>query len=348
MTSVMTCRARRVAAFLACAVTPVASASVITVTYDEPVRDRWMYPFNPTPGIRSAASTFATYNEPDFDNRDGQFIIGFDTVADVVPGLSFSSYEIVSVRLTLQNDQDNVFIYDNTQDSYTVLLDPGDPEYVAGDDPGQPLELYGLGYRNNFNIFAFTEDGPYSIVGPFGQQIRNAYAIDFDATGAPIDIALSVDQRFDPSPWAIGQIATVTPGSTVPIDQFVTFDVDVANPNVQGYFRKAMHDGRLNLCLTSLTVVEQQGGEFPSFYTKESALVELGITNAAQLELDVVVIPDTCPEDIDGSGDVGFGDILAIIGNWGPCIGCLEDLTGDGDVGFGDILAVIAAWGVCQ
>ncbi len=28
---------------------------------------------------------------------------------------------------------------------------------------------------------------------------------------------------------------------------------------------------------------------------------------------------DTCPWDIDGSGDVGITDLLALLANWGPC-----------------------------
>ncbi|MCP3903609.1 MAG: hypothetical protein GY715_08230 [Planctomycetes bacterium] len=55
----------------------------------------------------------------------------------------------------------------------------------------------------------------------------------------------------------------------------------------------------------------------------------------------------SCPPDLDGSGTVGFGDILVIIGAWGPCIGCPEDLNGNGAVDFGDILVVIGAWGPC-
>jgi polyhydroxybutyrate depolymerase len=56
-----------------------------------------------------------------------------------------------------------------------------------------------------------------------------------------------------------------------------------------------------------------------------------------------------CPGDVDGSDDVGFGDILAIIGAWGPCgVPCPEDLSGNGSVDFADILAVIAAWGPCS
>ncbi|MHC5115150.1 MAG: YncE family protein [Planctomycetota bacterium] len=61
-----------------------------------------------------------------------------------------------------------------------------------------------------------------------------------------------------------------------------------------------------------------------------------------------IVNPCACPADLDGSGDVGFGDILQIIGAWGPCgVPCPEDLSGNGNVDFADILAVIAAWGPC-
>ena len=54
-----------------------------------------------------------------------------------------------------------------------------------------------------------------------------------------------------------------------------------------------------------------------------------------------------CPEDLDMSGDVGFGDLLAILSAWGPCAACAEDLDMSGDVGFGDLLAVLSAWGAC-
>ncbi|MCP3905251.1 MAG: LamG domain-containing protein [Planctomycetes bacterium] len=63
-------------------------------------------------------------------------------------------------------------------------------------------------------------------------------------------------------------------------------------------------------------------------------------------------IPDVCeapcPADLSGDGDVGFGDILEVIANWGPCgVPCPEDLSGNGQVDFADILAIIAAWGPC-
>ncbi len=61
-----------------------------------------------------------------------------------------------------------------------------------------------------------------------------------------------------------------------------------------------------------------------------------------------VVYTGTCFGDIDGDGTVGFGDLLEILGNWGPCKGCPQDVDHDGTVAFGDILVVLAGWGVCD
>jgi len=56
----------------------------------------------------------------------------------------------------------------------------------------------------------------------------------------------------------------------------------------------------------------------------------------------------SCPADLDGSDEVGFGDILRVIAAWGPCPpDCPEDLSGNGSVDFADILAVIGEWGPC-
>ena len=44
---------------------------------------------------------------------------------------------------------------------------------------------------------------------------------------------------------------------------------------------------------------------------------------------------------------MGVDDILAIIGEFGPCEGCAADVDGDGVVGVDDILIVLSAWGPC-
>ena len=57
--------------------------------------------------------------------------------------------------------------------------------------------------------------------------------------------------------------------------------------------------------------------------------------------------PETaCPGDLDGSGDVGFTDLVQLLALWGPCT-CAEDLDGSGDVGFTDLVQVLSAWGPC-
>lgn len=54
-----------------------------------------------------------------------------------------------------------------------------------------------------------------------------------------------------------------------------------------------------------------------------------------------------CPGDIDGDGDLGFFEVLAILAAWGND-GGPEDVDGDGTVGFGDVLLVLTNWGPCS
>ncbi|MCP3903023.1 MAG: DNRLRE domain-containing protein [Planctomycetes bacterium] len=89
------------------------------------------------------------------------------------------------------------------------------------------------------------------------------------------------------------------------------------------------------------------GNEATSFTAKRFDTRTHPIT-ARRPVLSVTFAAAACPADLDGSGDVGFGDILQIIGAWGPCgVPCDEDLSGNGAVDFADILVVIAAWGPC-
>lgn len=53
---------------------------------------------------------------------------------------------------------------------------------------------------------------------------------------------------------------------------------------------------------------------------------------------------DSVPGDVDGDGQVGVADLLAVLSAWGDCAGCPEDLDGDGAVGVSDLLTVLAHW----
>ena len=57
--------------------------------------------------------------------------------------------------------------------------------------------------------------------------------------------------------------------------------------------------------------------------------------------------PNLCPWDLDGSGVVGVGDFLILLGVWGPCEGCPADFDGSGDVGVSDFLELLGNWGPC-
>jgi len=76
-------------------------------------------------------------------------------------------------------------------------------------------------------------------------------------------------------------------------------------------------------------------------------LADVAAPHYGHLMEDVEVLITCGPEDLDGDSNVGFSDIMMIIGAWGPCSACPEDLSGNGVVDFADILLVIAAWGAC-
>ncbi|MCP3904868.1 MAG: hypothetical protein GY715_14675 [Planctomycetes bacterium] len=55
-------------------------------------------------------------------------------------------------------------------------------------------------------------------------------------------------------------------------------------------------------------------------------------------------IAAACP-DLNGSGVVDFGDVLAAISAWGPCAACPADFNSSGAVDFADLLYIIGRWG---
>lgn len=258
--------------------TLVAASTAGAVTFTSPSNDRWMYPFNGTPGTRPSTSLFGA-NDPQFDDRDGQMIVRFDTGSQIAAGQGAGNYQITSARLTLQVTG-GTFQYDPTYDDVSTYFCP---TCVDG-DAGRPIELYGVGYRNGFDTLSFLETSAYAFGSPLVPGTRNAYASD-NAGGVSRDVSNNVDGGFNPTPFAVGTIVGLSPGDVVPAGASVIFDLALT-PDVLAYLQGRLDLGALDLALTSISPAAQGGAPtYPQLSTKEGVF-------APRLELDVTVVPE--------------------------------------------------------
>ena len=74
------------------------------------------------------------------------------------------------------------------------------------------------------------------------------------------------------------------------------------------------------------------------------------IVSGTSKDADGNGIPDecVCAWDLDGSGDVGITDLLALLAAWNTNPGGPPDFDGDGNVGITDLLILLANWGPCS
>jgi hypothetical protein len=340
----------RTLAACAAAAAPAAafgSGTTWSADFAAPTLDRWMYPFNATPGARTAASTFGS--EPgaaDFDSRDGQMLVAFATGSQLPTGLG-DALTVTRAVLELEVATNLAFIYDPTPDAWQTFLAAGDPDRQEDPDAGQPVECFGVGFRNGWSAASFQEGSPYTAPGTsfLAPGVRNAFAATMDAAGTAIDVSQNPRQRFGPTAWATGTIDGVEPGEFVPAGRIMRFELAVDDPGVQRYLREGIDAGRLFLSISSLTFVEQQAGQFPSFVTKENALVPLGLARAPRLVVEAREGSPCIAADLDCDGAVNGIDLGILLGNWGTCGDCAADLTGDGDVNGIDLGVLLGNWG---
>jgi len=329
-----------------------AAAAVVDVLFESPTLDRWMYPFNATPGTRGEAAVFTSLDIPEFDEfdeRDGQALLGFDTSLEVPVDLPLSDYTVTAARLTIMNEGDENFLFDPTYDSYRTYLDPADPEYLPDEDAGRPLIISGAGYRNQFVEEPFPENGPFDNIAGEAPRTRNVYPITYIAPGMAVDISNNVEDRFDVTPFAVAQIPGLLPGDPVPNRTDMEFVIDAEDPSIQAYLRAALQRGRLDLVISSLHFSEVFGSNtYPTLYMKENFAVPTS-ASPARLELTVQIGDQPpLPGDVDGNGVVDVQDLVLVIVNWGPCpeLGpCTGDLDGNDFVDVSDLVEVIVNWG---
>ncbi len=321
-----------------------ALSDTITFEATEPTLDRWEYPFNTDFGNKAETKVFGA-NDPDFDNRDGQMVFAFDTAGDIPEALPIDRYEILSVTITLMTESDETFRYDPTLDGWQTYLPAEDDDAESDTDDGRPLELFGAGFRNGFTSTTFTETTPYSPAGPFGKAVRTCYPIAIDSAVAA-DVSNSLDEGIDPVPFAIGTTTTVAVGEFVPALTEFTFEIDTSNPDIAAYLQQSLSDGIAYFTVASMfPAVQQTGGSFPEFFTKENAAVGLG-ASAARMTLVVDVLD--MPGDSNGDDTVNLADLLNVLSQWGACPidgDCPGDVSNDGIVGLADLLEVLSNWG---
>jgi len=330
------------------------AAQQITMQFTAPTLDRWNYQFNATPGTRDRGSTFSAGADNNFDDRDGQVLLGFDTIGTIPDGLGESRYRLISAVVHIATVNGG-FSYDPTYDTFNTYLLSTDMDFIADSDAGRPIELYGVGYRGMCGLVAcdeatFLENSDWGASGGTTfRLLRSAFPTDY-AAGVATDVSNNVDDRFDPAPFAIGQIAGLTPGATVSFDTDYTLTIDAASPDVQAYFGRQLNLGRLRFMLSSLHPAVTQGGVFADFYMKENIF---GAGLSARLDLTVEVLPPPIPGDVDGDGIVGPSDLLAMLAQWGTVCpsapgSCPADFDHDGIIGPGDLLILLANWGRTQ
>ena len=281
------------------------------VEFARPGLDRWMYPFNGSPGCRASAPVFGTLDPASgVDSRHGQYLVGFDFLAQTVtncgvvapqPALlatnrGAANYLLRRVRFTATVSRDRVFPYDPTPDAPATFRPADDPAFTPDADAGRPVELFGTGFRNGWDAATFWEDSPFGSPAP-GQ--RNAFAAGFDAQGALADVGNNVGKTnaafapFAAHPFAVGTATNLNPGELVPGGTTLAFDLDLANPRVRRYVQAGLNSGRLRFTVTSLHG-SNFGGQpaWPEFFTRDS---ELGPPPTLEIEGTLVE-----PADVDG------------------------------------------------
>jgi hypothetical protein len=288
-----------------------AAGSPIDAEFGVPSLDRWMYPFNQSPGAELVAHTFGALGLGGFDDRDSQFIVGFETADAIEAGLGAGAYRITSARLKVTMAAGDI-AYDPTTDALETYLDPEDPAYIEDSDAGRPVDLFGLGYRNGESLETFTEFSEFGgepIIPP-AEGARNAFAAELDAQGnATTDASRNVRLGFEVHPMAAATTDAVEPGQVVPADTEFTFDIDLCNPANAAYLAASLNAGKINLAITSLHNAEQGGDPtYPSWYTKENPLAQDPFDRTAKLEITVVVDDDA---DLNGDGVKDLFDFLA-------------------------------------
>jgi hypothetical protein len=287
-------------------------AQPMTAQVSTMASDRWNYPFASSPGNRATVPCYGTGGDVRFDDRDSEFYLAFSTGADVPKGLAPGMYRLIGANVQLQISEDQVFAYDPSQDPFQSYLASTDPNYVADTDTGRPIEIFGVNFRNGFNLFTFGDSSPFKPGSQFAPPwvgVRNAYPVDFGGVGgAARDVSSNVRAGFEASPLGVGVASSLTPGALVPAGTVFVFPLDVTNAGSRSYVQRSLSQGRVALMVTAMQVASEFGSGpvvYPVFYTSKAKNLGFPTAQGPSLTVNVTV----CATDYNADGFKNLDDL---------------------------------------
>lgn len=261
-------------------------ADAIHLAREEPAMDRWGYPFNSTPGTRAVASTFASEETGVGLRRHGIFVFGFETGPEVPAGLDPAQYEIISAHVVLTTSSNFEIEYDPSYDPTPSYLLVGHEQRQPDSDAGRPLELFGAGFRAPFSAANWEETSPYTVDSGQRAVFPGGHGPEEEMVEAWINYA----EPSEVLPFGVGTIEGLEPGSPVPEDAAVRFEMDLSQAGTVDYLRQSLAAGRLFFTAASLHRGGREVRSFPEYYTRDSL-----IGGAPRLELSVRVVNPAPP-----------------------------------------------------
>ncbi len=313
--------------------------------YDAPSLDRWMYPFNGSPGTRFEMPVFGAVGVEGFDDHDAQVLVGFETDTEFTPALGADQYRIFEITVTLTVANDDGFSYDPTFDTLDTY-DTGDT--LGGDtDAGRPINLFLPGYRDGYDQSTYFENTTFGLIPdvPPAQGMRHAFAAIFDNDGIAQDISTNVKDQFEAVPLAIGTTDTVTAGDLVPADTTFSFTFSPCEAGINSHdeLARMLDRGEIRFMVTSLAPATggPKGGEgnYPIFYSRENPIAQIfGYT--ATLDIDAWV---GSAGDFNGDGVRDFFDISGFLSSFAAAEAA-ADINADCQFDFFDISAFLTEY----
>lgn len=272
---------------------------------------RWMYSFNGNPDSRPTASVFGSLgSEPDFDSRDAQYLLGWNTSNTIPTGLGARNYLIRRARVTLTLASGGQYAYTGTLRDYRTYFPVDDPRRITPETTAVPVELFGVGFRGGYSALTYPQDGPWGILSGSYHSNRIAYAAGFDTNGALVDVSNNVGDDgtneiaapFEVAPFAVGQSTDVAEGELMPLGSRLTFDLNLDDPLIYGYLQQGLNAGNLSFVAASLVSASFSGPpNYPSFFTIFSPLATPD--QFPILDLEGALIRTNLDSDGDGLPD---------------------------------------------